>query len=1389
MKKIIIKINNTTKTIAEHTVVTKDGKPTVIKANKKVNYELFDPATGHAPNHIVTKRVGKDLHVSMEDDGQDSDLIIEGFYDDTDSALIGLAENGEYYYYIPDTGEVADYVTQLQIGDVEGQALGGESQVTPWWVSATESDFNALPWLVGLAGAGIVGAALSSGGGSSSGGYVPPVDTNKKVEDLVKAAEEAEKAAEDALVEANKDGVISPEENQNLTDLNQAVTDAKDKAQQAVDTLPESAGKEDFQDRLDVIDGIVVPGITDQDNDGLEDGLQSQVDDLVKAAEEAEQAAEDALVEANKDGLITHEENAQLKDLNDAVTKAKDDAQAKVNELPESTGKDDFQDRLDVIDGIVVPGITDQDKNGLDDTLQAEVDDLVKAAEEAEKAVEDALVEANKDGVITPEENATLTELNDAVTDAKDKAQQAVDTLPDSAGKEDFQDRLDALEGIIVPEITDTDGDGLDDSLAQQVQDAIDNAKEAEQAAKDALEQAQEDGLITPQEQQAIIDANQALQDAKDTVQEAIDALEPSAGKELLQSELDGINGVDVPAVNDKNADDINDLTDAQDKVAAAKQAEADAQEALDQAQTDGVISPEEQAQLQQQQDAVDAAKQAAQDAIDLLEPSTDKEGLQSDLNQVEGIVVPEITDTDGDGLDDSLAQQVQDAIDKAKEAEQAAKDALEQAQEDGLITPQEQQAIIDANQALQDAKDNAQQAVEQLPESAGKDDLQSQLDEIGNGVEVPEITDNNNDGLDDTNAENIQGLIDNAKEAEQAAKDALEQAQEDGLITPDEQQAIIDANQALQDAKDTVQEAIDALEPSAGKESLQSELDGINGVDVPAVNDKNADDINDLTDAQDKVAAAKQAEADAQEALDQAQTDGVISPEEQAQLQQQQDAVDAAKQAAQDAIDLLEPSTDKEGLQSDLNQVEGIVVPEVTDVTPPEILDAKFNNEGTQVTGTTEPDATVTVKNAAGDIIGTAQADDTGSYTVNINTPLTNGEQVTVIATDAANNSTQPVSAAAPDNTAPNAPQVTINEDGTQVTVTGEEGADVTITTPNGEITGTIENGSFTAALEPALTNGEEVSATLTDAADNESQPTTATAPDTTAPDAPVVDNFDGTTVTGQAEPDSRVTITNEAGDIIGTTTAGEDGSYSVDINTPLTNGEQIGVSATDAAGNTSEETAAAAPDNTAPNAPSAMVSDDGTAVTGVAEPGSTVSIKDASGAEIGSAVADATTGEYTVVLDPALTNGEAVTADATDDSGNTSGTTQAVAPDSTPTKAPTVTINSGDDAVVDADELNADGTVNVTITIPDDAEEGSVLAVKDANDNILATFVIGTNATAGSSVDVSVFRPADGTQLTVKATITDASGNESAPGSATATVGDTTAPDAPSVDSITNT
>ena len=152
MNTIIVKTNDATQTIAQVQVVTKDGKPTIIKAIDKVNYEFHDTAIDRAPNHIITKRKGKDLHVSFEEEGEESDLIIEGFYDSPDSALLGIAEDGEYYYYIPDTGETYDYVTQLEEGAIEGQALGGQSYVAaavPWWIPAA-------------AGLGLVGLVASS---------------------------------------------------------------------------------------------------------------------------------------------------------------------------------------------------------------------------------------------------------------------------------------------------------------------------------------------------------------------------------------------------------------------------------------------------------------------------------------------------------------------------------------------------------------------------------------------------------------------------------------------------------------------------------------------------------------------------------------------------------------------------------------------------------------------------------------------------------------------------------------------------------------------------------------------------------------------------------------------------------------------------------------------------------------------------------------------------------------------------------------------------------------------------------------------------------------------------------------------------------------------------
>lgn len=161
MKTIIVKVNNRTKTLSE--VLVKSGdKPVVIKASKKVNYELIDELTGTAPHHIITKRSGQDLHVSFGETS-DADLIISGFYKHIKGALIGLAEDGQYYYFVPDTGYFGDYVTELKTGDTEGQALGGNAYQNAWWAGATNGRNAITPWLVVLAGVGAIVAIERSG--------------------------------------------------------------------------------------------------------------------------------------------------------------------------------------------------------------------------------------------------------------------------------------------------------------------------------------------------------------------------------------------------------------------------------------------------------------------------------------------------------------------------------------------------------------------------------------------------------------------------------------------------------------------------------------------------------------------------------------------------------------------------------------------------------------------------------------------------------------------------------------------------------------------------------------------------------------------------------------------------------------------------------------------------------------------------------------------------------------------------------------------------------------------------------------------------------------------------------------------------------------------------
>lgn len=92
---------------------------------------------------------------------------------------------------------------------------------------------------------------------------------------------------------------------------------------------------------------------------------------------------------------------------------------------------------------------------------------------------------------------------------------------------------------------------------------------------------------------------------------------------------------------------------------------------------------------------------------------------MPDELNKLHGIDVPDVNDSDANGVSDEVDKQreeAQAAVDVAKNADKAAQDKLKEANADGLITPDEHEALEKANQDAADAKKNAQDKVDALP-------------------------------------------------------------------------------------------------------------------------------------------------------------------------------------------------------------------------------------------------------------------------------------------------------------------------------------------------------------------------------------------------------------------------------------------------------------------------------------------------------------------------------------------------------------------------------------------------------------------------------------------------------------------------------------------------
>lgn len=409
--------------------------------------------------------------------------------------------------------------------------------------------------------------------------------------------------------------------------------------------------------------------------------------------------------------------------------------------------------------------------------------------------------------------------------------------------------------------------------------------------------------------------------------------------------------------------------------------------------------------------------------------------------------------------------------------------------------------------------------------------------------------------------------------------------------------------------------------------------------------------------------------------------------------------------------------------------------------------------SDGSVLSGTAEAGSTVILIDGNGTTIGQVTTSQNGHWVFAPSTPLPDGTMVNVTAQDAAGNLSTSVSITI-DAIAPDSPIVQPSN-GIVINGTAEAGAIVVLSDGNGNAIGqTVANGNGAWSFAPAspLPDGTIINATAQDVAGNVSPRTTAIV-DAVAPAAPVIDASNGANLSGTAEAGTTVMLTDVSGNPVGQVLVDASGQWSFTPASPLPNGTTINAVAQDAAGNTSVASTVII-DSSAPAAPTIAPSN-GTVVTGTAEAGTLVTVRDQSGTIIGQTTTDGS-GNWSLVPATPLPDGSVVHVVAQDAAGNTSvdvsTTIDATAPLS-PTIAPT------------------NGAV-VTGT----AEAGALVKLSDDQGNSIGETIADSNGNWSFSPGTPL---ADGS--VVSAVAQDAAGNAS---SAVSAAVDATAPSAPTID-----